>query len=731
MKTSLNPLLPTSTLENSSEFLVGFTDTEMCFLHTNRLFQKQFELENKTWKGQPFTEVIRTFQMEKLLQANHDCIKNPAKTASIEIQTISGENKYWFRWEISAMVNDEQKVEAVRFVGTDITKQKKTEQALLEQAILLDNISDAIVSSDQNFSIKSWNLKAEMMFNLRRDANSSNCFHDIDKISFVNDTEENFRKQLEENESWNGEVLIIKKDRTKFYLQSMINLIKDKAGNATGFVAVSRDITKEKEIKNKLEAQQKKSQLDLAREKQRFQSFMENAPLLAWIIDANGVLKYMNSRFKNVFGYSDTHLDKKIGTINEINDQEKVLLPHRDVIIKNCSIEFVHEWVCDKNETHYFRTFKFPIKDADGNILEGGQAIDITPELIAEKALKRGNELFEYAGKATRDVIWDWDVEENKINRTGGYQVLFGYEISEYAESHNYNKIHPDDLAYVGEVVKNAFANNDSRWQIEYRYLCADRTYKFVIDQAYIVRNKNGEPIRVIGSMQDVTEERNLQQQILMAEKQKKKDVVNAVIEAQEKERQELSAELHDNVNQLLAASILYLKTAQKQQTDEGTFIETSIDYLQKAVDEIRNISHNLTPAELKMDGLIPALKVFAKELHIPGSFEVSLTIKKLNEEKIASPVKLAAYRIIQEITNNILKHAEATKVTISLNEEKNNLKLTVTDNGKGFDQSSVKKGLGITNIMNRVENFGGAAEIISSPENGCSWNIFIPIMQS
>ena len=85
-------------------------------------------------------------------------------------------------------------------------------------------------------------------------------------------------------------------------------------------------------------------------------------------------------------------------------------------------------------------------------------------------------------------------------------------------------------------------------------------------------------------------------------------------------------------------------------------------------------------------------------------------------------------YRIVQENINNILKHANATKVTIHLCEADNNLLLTVTDNGKGFDLLTIKKGLGITNIFTRAENFGGSAEIISSPGNGCTWHVKIPV---
>jgi len=841
-----------SHLENSTEFLWGLTDTDFRMVHTNRLFQEQFGLEGDNWKGRLFQEVVQSFQIEKFLHANNECINNPGKTISIEIQTTTATEENWFRWEVSAVVNHQNDVKAIRFLGTDITKQKKAEQILMQQALLLDNIPQAIISADENFCIKSWNLKAETMFNLRFEKANNNVLHEIQKINFINDTEINFKNSVTDNGFWNGEVVIEKNNHTKFHLLTMINTIKDKAGNMTGFVAAGRDITKENELKSKLASNQKKSQPDLIKEQEQFktfmeyapalawmndedgilqymntsfkqtfrlsedsigkkiydyypasiktdciasdkealakntciqnfeerlnengekisyqlykfpvgehnnkklvgglafnitgqisdrmeiikersqfQSFMENAPLLAWITDAEGVLLYMNTRFKSSYGYTDEYLNKKIGSVNAITEREKALIPHSEVIISNKSIELYQEWTDENKKVRTYRTFKFPIQDVEGNYLEGGQSIEITGELIAQRALKRSNELFEYAGKATRDVIWDWDLKEDKIRRTGGYKNLYGYEMTDLYVPHTYEKIHKDDVDRVLKMVEEAFNGNDSRLQIEYRYLCSDSSYKIVIDQAYIIRNENGKAVRVIGSMQDVTEERNLQQQVLITEKQKKKDVVDAVIGAQEKERNELSAELHDNVNQLLAASILYLKTAQKQEVIQENLITQSLDYVQKAVDELRGISRNLTPSELKMNGLGAALKVFAEKLHIPESFEVKLLIGELNESKINQALKLAVYRIVQEVINNILKHANATNVAIHLCETENNLRLTVTDNGKGVDLSAIKKGLGIINIYNRAENFGGAAEIISSPGKGCTWNVLIPL---
>src|SRR5688500_18620771 len=199
----------------------------------------------------------------------------------------------------------------------------------------------------------------------------------------------------------------------------------------------------------------------------------------------------------------------------------------------------------------------------------------------------------------------------------------------------NTNNIHPQDQIHVTKSLQRAINGTDARWQSEYRYLCAGGTYKIVIDQAYIIRDCKSNAVRLIGSMQDVTEERHLQKQVLEAEIQKKKDVVTAVIDAQEKERKELSYELHDNVNQLLAASVLYLKTAQKQSFTAESHIKQSLEYLQKAINEIRNISHNLNPDNLIINGLAAGIKLLAEKLHIPTRFEVILTLGTINEKKI------------------------------------------------------------------------------------------------
>jgi signal transduction histidine kinase len=177
-----------------------------------------------------------------------------------------------------------------------------------------------------------------------------------------------------------------------------------------------------------------------------------------------------------------------------------------------------------------------------------------------------------------------------------------------------------------------------------------------------------------------------------------------------------------------LAATVLYLKTAQKQKIIDTNLITHSLDYVEKAIQELRNISHHLTPSELIMNGLSAALRALAEKLQISKKYKVRLKIELSDEKIVPKAVQLALYRIVQEEVNNILKHSRASKIDIQLLEKDNNILLEVSDNGKGFDLSKIKLGLGITNINNRAENFGGFAELSSSPGKGCTWLVKIPI---
>jgi signal transduction histidine kinase len=197
---------------------------------------------------------------------------------------------------------------------------------------------------------------------------------------------------------------------------------------------------------------------------------------------------------------------------------------------------------------------------------------------------------------------------------------------------------------------------------------------------------------------------------------------------AQEKVRKEISGELHDNVNQLLGASKLYMDIALKEEGNRVSMIRESKHILDSAITEVRKLSHSLQSAnqtdfdlETELDKLISGLKK-------QNRFYVSTSIV-LNElkQKVSATVQHEIFRIIQEQVNNIIKYAVAKKVHIGLVLNQGELQLNVIDDGVGFNLDKAPKGIGLSNIFNRVSNVNGSYTIKTAPGKGCSWKICIP----
>ncbi|MBL7740315.1 MAG: PAS domain S-box protein [Chitinophagaceae bacterium] len=211
----------------------------------------------------------------------------------------------------------------------------------------------------------------------------------------------------------------------------------------------------------------------------------------------------------------------------------------------------------------------------------------------------------------------------------------------------------------------------------------------------------------------------------LTQRKEMEESMLNAIVETQERERKEISDELHDNVNQKLATSKLFLERAHEE--CKSGMLTSAEKNLVEALQEIRNISHRISPNIIFNLGLPDAIDDLAESINQLKKFK---TIFYCPDRHIpAGPdVQLALYRIIQEQMNNILKYADAKQVRIELIQHERQLHLAISDNGRGFDFMKVKKGLGIQNIFFRAERCKGKAAFITAPGKGCTVKINIPL---
>jgi signal transduction histidine kinase len=199
------------------------------------------------------------------------------------------------------------------------------------------------------------------------------------------------------------------------------------------------------------------------------------------------------------------------------------------------------------------------------------------------------------------------------------------------------------------------------------------------------------------------------------------------MIDAKSTERSEIGKELHDNVNQLLGASKLYIDMAKLGGNNSEMCLSRSSEYTLTAIEEIRRLTKGLTTDIIRTLGLEEAIENICRDTMEVNPVKVSFSVKSFKDESVGEKFKLNLFRIVQEQLNNILKHAHATEVDIRLTQNKKSIILSISDNGIGFDTTVKQKGIGIANIKSRAANYKGTANFISYPGGGCVLCVTFP----
>ncbi|MBC7774408.1 MAG: tetratricopeptide repeat protein [Phycisphaerae bacterium] len=219
-------------------------------------------------------------------------------------------------------------------------------------------------------------------------------------------------------------------------------------------------------------------------------------------------------------------------------------------------------------------------------------------------------------------------------------------------------------------------------------------------------------------------------QQIVQLEQENKLAALSAMIEGQEKERSRIAADLHDGLGGLLTSVKSHFNSLPKPSIEQDLFAKTNC-LIDDACVEVRRISHNMMPRALALSGLPGALEDLAQDLEKQG-VRCDLEILGLDNASLDPTQSITIYRIIQELTNNVVKHAQADHLLLQLIRRDGTLVLIAEDNGKGFDvqQALTKKGLGLSSIASRVKFLQGSIEWDSVPGEGTVVSITLPMVE-
>lgn len=346
--------------------------------------------------------------------------------------------------------------------------------------------------------------------------------------------------------------------------------------------------------------------------------------------------------------------------------------------------------------------------------------------------LRLANERYRLVSKATHDMIWDWDLQKDEVFRDeNDAKQVFGFSpASRTGNSGEWRKrIHPEDTERREEIIREVKESGRDFFEMEYRFLSKSGQYKTIYDRGYVLRNTAGKPVRMIGASQDITRRKMLEAELEASRLHEQRSMTEATIKGQEKEREQLGKELHDNVSQILATSGLYLDYALTSTEIKREMIVQSKEYIQLAITEIRKLSHELLPPSFLDSGLSLGLHRLTDSVSQTAGLKIYKHWERFDEGMLSPDERLTIYRIIQEQLNNIIKHAEACMVIISLgiSDDQKYFRLCIKDDGKGFDTAGNFDGVGLRNIRSRSELFRAKIRIESSPGNGCELEVIFP----
>lgn len=342
------------------------------------------------------------------------------------------------------------------------------------------------------------------------------------------------------------------------------------------------------------------------------------------------------------------------------------------------------------------------------------------------------NERYNMMLQATHDMIWDWNLETGTFYRNEeGLRKVYGVDDNQSIQNINswLARIHPEDYEYVEGIINKIIQSIDlEKFELEYRFKKDDGTYTHVYDRGIIIKNAGGKPVRMIGAAQNISERKKLEEELVKKELERQKDINQATIDSQEQERREIGKELHDNVNQVLTTTKLYLDLLLSNAEMKDELIKKSSDNVIYVINEIRQLSRSLMDPTLGDLGLTDSLKDLIENINITQKLSIALQADKKSDVQLSANQKLAILRITQEALNNIVKYANAAKATVTLKTTDNNVDLMIKDNGIGFDMKNVKRGVGLKNIQNRVYLMNGKLTIETNPGKGCCIHVQFPV---
>lgn len=491
----------------------------------------------------------------------------------------------------------------------------------------------------------------------------------------------------------------------------------DRYSQIYAVLVVARDVTERK----------KQEQVIVDSEK-RFRSLVQSGSDLIGIIDRKGRYKYASPNIEAILGISPACLIGQIAvdfihphdlpttlkSLTEINSTEQCILP--PFRFKNGKGEW--RWI----ETKAIDLSHEP--SVNGIVVNSR---DITEKRATELQLALSEQKFKSLVQNGSDIIVIIDEQGTLKYCSQNITAILGLQPEQLIHQNVFTYIPEEDKPQVLFELTKVIQKDDTAIGVQHRFLNGEGEWVWLESKGM---NLLDDPFigGIVVNARDISDRIKLQQKLDQQLANNQNEITAAVIKTQENERSQLGQELHDNVNQVLTTIKLYNEMLLDGLGNKEDLLQRSVKHLQACINEIRSISKRLSAPTLGKISLNESIRELVDSINLTNRISIEYTMGNLDDLVISQDLHLAVYRIIQEHLNNILKHADATNAKVELKHSKQHLLLTMKDDGKGFEASKKRKGIGITNMISRAEHMKGKLKLESSPGKGCTLSVRLPL---
>ena len=504
-------------------------------------------------------------------------------------------------------------------------------------------------------------------------------------------------------------------DGRVIWLEKSARGLFDDAGKLMGTVGVVTDVTNRKQ-----------AELALRTSEERFRRVVELIGDAVIVDDVAGHIVFANENFLRLFGF---HRDQ-LPTLQiedyvaseyrtEARDRHE-----RRMRGEAAATHFEYEGTRSNGTRMWLEVDVVPISDHTGKLVGTQSALrDITERKRAEQSLRESEERFRLVANTAPVMIW--------LSGPDKLCTYFNQQWLEFtrrpleAELGNgwAEGVHPDDLKACLETYKRAFDKRES-FDMQYRLRRHDGQYRWLQDKGVPRFEPDGSFAGYIGSCNDITD-RELAADLLGS-------LGRRLIEAHEQERTWIARELHDDINQRLALLAIELEKW-KQQVPESMDFSAHIEQARKRIfdisKDVQSLSHRLHSSKLEYLGIATAAKSFCRELSDQHKVRIEFVHSDV-PHNLPKEASLALFRVLQEALQNAVKHSHAQDFKVELRGMPDEIHLTVSDPGAGFNQREAlgSRGLGLVSMRERLQLVNGALVIESEPGQGTTIRARVPI---